>query len=465
MILSDPFCDQILDPEFLPAIEFFRAYDQDAARNPFATPVTLALCRPDGLCFHHSFTLLPDEPAFASRTLTFLERTLKFLLWMQGGSRVHFHGPPAFAEKLAAIYHHPRGKRAFDSHFLGKTVFGEAIEFITHSSAEDLPAARDRETSLGGHLDGCRIGFDLGGSDRKAAALIDGEVVHSEEVPWDPYFQSDPEYHLAGIRDSLQSAARHLPRVDAIGGSAAGVYLNNEVRAASLFRGVTDPVLQQDFVRPIFKNLRREWNDVPFEVINDGEVTALAAANSLQAHSILGIAMGTSLAAGYCNPRGGITPWLNELAFSPIDLRPQAPVDEWSGDQGCGVQYFSQQAAARLAPLAGFHFGKMPFPEQLVELQNAVKAGDDRALSVFHTIGHYLGHTIPLYARFYELEHILLLGRVLSGDGGQAIIDTAASTLALHEPELHDRIALHTPDEKMKRHGQAIAAASLPELP
>ena len=57
----------------------------------------------------------------------------------------------------------------------------------------------------------------------KAAALIDGEVVFSEETRWDPYFQSDPSYHLAGVRESLRRAAAHLPRVDAIGGSAAGI--------------------------------------------------------------------------------------------------------------------------------------------------------------------------------------------------------------------------------------------------
>src|SRR5258706_7502535 len=114
-------------------------------------------------------------------------------------------------------------------------MFDHPIE-VVHTAS--LPPERRSVASLGRHLNGCRIGFDLGGSDRKAAALIDGEVVFSEEIAWDPYFQKDPAYHLEGVHDSLQRAAAHLPRVDAIGGSAARVYLDQEVRAGSLLRGV-----------------------------------------------------------------------------------------------------------------------------------------------------------------------------------------------------------------------------------
>jgi predicted NBD/HSP70 family sugar kinase len=317
--------------------------------------------------------------------------------------------------------------------------------------------------SLGRNLDGCRIGFDLGGSDRKCAAVIDGKVVFSEEVVWDPYFQSDPNYHIEGIRDSLMRAAAHLPRVDAIGGSSAGVYVNNEVRAASLFRGVSEADFEKH-IRRIFFTLKERWNNVPFEVVNDGEVTALAGSMSLHADGVLGIAMGTSEAAGYVDPQGHITPWLNELAFTPVDFRDpaQAPVDEWSGDRGCGALYFSQQAVARLAPAAGFKFGKMPFPEQLVEVQEAIKQGDTRAGSIYETIGTCFGYSIAHYADYYDISNLLILGRVTSGEGGEIIINEAETVLATEFPEL--QIKLVVPDEKTKRHGQAVAAASLPAV-
>lgn len=454
----------MLDSDFRPAFPFLRDYHRRAVHHAESTRATLVIARPDGPCFHHELVLLPDEGEFTTANERYLERTLKTLLWTQGGSRIHFHGPQRLASRLGASYC-ASGERAFDASFIGEKIFRDTLTVTHHETAETLPVAQDKRTALGGHLEGCRIGFDLGGSDRKTAAVIDGKVVFSEEVPWDPYFQSDPTYHLEGIRHSLATAGKHLPRVDAIGDSAAGVYLDNEVRAASLFRGVTDSKVFDREVRPMFKKLREEWDNVPFDVINDGEVTALAAAMSLKSDSILGIAMGTSLATGYCDPNGQITSWLNELAFAPVDMQSQAPVDEWSGDLGCGVQYFSQQAVARLAPLAGFHFGKMPFPEQLVEVQKAVANGNPKARQIFSTIGHYLGHTLPLYAHFYPLKHVLLLGRVTSGEGGEIMLNTATKILRLNYPEVADQVQLHTPDEANKRHGQAIAAASLPMIP
>ena len=76
------------------------------------------------------------------------------------------------------------------------------------------------------------------------------------------------------------------------------MYISNRVRAASLFRGITDPAIFDRRVKNLFVELGQEWN-VPFEVLNDGDVTALAASMSLGRNSVLGIAMGTSVAAGY----------------------------------------------------------------------------------------------------------------------------------------------------------------------
>ena len=269
-------------------------------------------------------------------------------------------------------------------------------------------------------------------------------------------------HHLEGVHDSLQRAAAHLPRVDAIGGSAAGVYVNNEVRVASLFRGVPPDEFERH-IRRMFFTLQARWGGVPFEVANDGEVTALAGSMSLGANAVLGLSMGTSQAAGWVTPDGHITPWLNELAFAPVDYRADAPRDEWSGDLGCGVQYFSQQGVARLAPKAGFAFAAgQPLPEQLVAVQQAMAAGDPRARAVYATIGTCFGYALAHYADFYDVRHVLVLGRVTSGEGGAVILAQAAAVLRAEFPELADRIRLHTPDEQNKRHGQAVAAASLP---
>ncbi|MEA2067630.1 MAG: ROK family protein, partial [Verrucomicrobiota bacterium] len=394
--------------------------------------------------------------------LRYLERILKFLLWQRGGCKVLIAGCDPLAGKLEAVYS-PDGVRRFDHEFCGERAYGQDLE-ITACSFDELPESNEQTMPLGRHLDGCRIGFDLGGSDRKCAALIDGEVVFSEEIEWNPYFESDPNYHIEGINDTLQRAAAHLPRVDAIGGSAAGVYVNNEVRLGSLFRGVS-PADFNSKIRRIFFELKQRWNDIPFEVVNDGEVTALAGSMSMGENAVLGLSMGTSEAVGYVSPDGNITPWLNELAFAPVDYRENAPVDEWSGDVGCGVQYFSQQAVARLAPAAGIDFPEgTPFPEQLVEVQRLMAEGDERAAKIYSTIGTYLGYSIAHYADFYEIRKILLLGRVTSGQGGDVIIGKANEVLAAEFQGLEKQIEIVTPNEKDKRHGQAVAAASLPMI-
>lgn len=451
-----------LDPGFLPAVLWNRAYRALVAADPASQDLHLALARKDGTTFHHQLRILPHEGDHIPLNRKYVERIVKFLLWMKGGSRLYVAGNDSVAAILSGIYCED-GKRAFDWDIVGKGIFDETIS-VTPCALADLPPASESSVALGRNLDGCRIGFDLGGSDRKAASLIDGKVVFSEEIAWNPYFQPDPQYHLDGIRDTLKRAADHLPRVDTIGGSAAGDYINNEVRVASLFRGIADPTVFEKEVRPIFHNLQKEWGDIPFVVINDGEVTALAGSMSMEAHAVLGISMGTSLAAGYCTPSGHITNWINELAFAPIDYRDDAPADEWSGDVGCGVQYFSQQGVARLAPKAGFEFGELPFPEQLVAVQAAMENGHEGARKIYETIGVCYGYTIAHYAEFYEIENLLILGRVTSGAGGELILEKGAEVLRDEFPELAEQITMTTPDEKMKRHGQAVAAASLPAL-
>jgi predicted NBD/HSP70 family sugar kinase len=317
---------------------------------------------------------------------------------------------------------------------------------------------------LGGHLEGCRIGFDLGASDRKVSAVIEGKAVFSEEVVWNPSIQTNPNYHYQEIMSMLHHAAAYMPRVDAIGGSSAGIYIKNRVMSASIFRGISPEIFEKR-VKHIFLDIQKEWG-VPLEIINDGEITALAGSMSLEKNSVLGIAMGSSEAGGYINKDGNITGWLNELAFAPIDFNTEAPVDEWSGDRGCGVQYFSQVAVIRLAKKAGIIFDEKQTPAvKLKFVQELLTKGDNRAVKIFETIGVYLGYAIAHYADFYGIEHVLILGRVTSGAGGHIILQKAEQVLKEEFTELFENISLHLPDESIRRVGQSIAAASLPTLP
>ena len=446
-----------LDPHFCPPILFERRLLQTVRESEI---LVIAVERENGCVSRRELTVATDGSALGAETLRYVERVVKFMLWASGGWKLYIGGPAWIGRRIAAIYS-TSGQRAFDVALMER-VYEKPFEVVI-CSVEAVPVAKENETAIGGHLDGCRIGFDLGASDYKLSAVKDGETVFTTEIPWDPVKQVDPDYHCKAIRSGLELAAKHLSRVDAIGGSSAGIFVDDCPMVASLFRSV--PLNQYAAkIKPLFRRLRDEWG-VPFTVINDGDVTALAGAMSLKKQGMLGIAMGSSEAAGFLNRKGCVTGQLNELAFAPVDFNPAAAGDEWSGDIGVGSLYFSQQAVNKLAPAAGFKFPtEMGLPDRLKAVQDKADAGDENALKIFETIGVYLGYTLPWYAQFYDYEDVLILGRVTSGRGGEKVMETARMVLKKEFPEFAAKIQIHVPDEKSRRVGQAVAAASLPEI-
>ena len=390
----------------------------------------------------------------------YVERLIKSMLWVYGGYKVIFAGPKNVFDRIDAAYK-PDGLRSFDYGFMAK-VFEHPFE-CEYRELADMPETKGASASVGRHLDGCRIGFDAGGSDRKVSAVIDGETVYSEEVVWFPKTSKDPQYQYDGILSAMKTAASHMPRVDAIGVSSAGVIIDNRLMSSSIFLAVS-PEDYERVAKNVYLDTAREIGDVPVEVANDGDVTALAGAMDLGDNNVLGVAMGTSEAGGYVDGDGNVTGWLNELAFVPADYSKDAMVDEWSGDYGCGVKYFSQDAVIKLAPAAGIELDPSLSPaEKLKVVQGLMKEGDSRAAAIYETIGVYFGYTIAFYSRFYDIKHVLIMGRVTSGEGGQLVLDNAQKVLDAEFPELAEKITLHIPDENSRRVGQSVAAASLPE--
>lgn len=449
-----------LDPGFRPAALANRRFLEEVDASGAGVPLVIALERADGARSRLETRVFADGHARVGAGVDYAERLFKFLLWQWGGWKAWIGGPAAIGDALRAAYT-AGGSRDFDRRFMGGDVYDHAFAVVA-CRAEDVPPAAETSRPLGRHLDGCRVGFDLGASDRKASAVVDGQAVYSEEVVWTPSTQSDPDYHYREILTAIRTAASKMPRLDAIGGSAAGVYINDTVRVASLFRGV--PRERYDAVRGLFLRLRDELG-VPLAVVNDGDVTALAGSMSLEDDCVLGVALGSSEAAGYVNAEGNITGWLNELAFAPVDYQSDAPRDEWSGDRGVGAQYFSQQCVFRLAPRAGIEVPADALPaEKLKFVQARLESGDPAAASIWRTMGVYLGYTVAHYADRYALKHLLILGRCTSGRGGDILIDEARRVLGLEFPNLAARVNLQLPDEKSRRVGQSVAAASLPAL-
>ena len=452
----------VLDKNFYPMIKALTDFDKAVAASGKKVKVTLIAERSGGYNYVYAYDAFADG---VNDALNFrvAERLAKTILWVVGGFKISVAGSKSVYEYLKKAYT-IEGLRAFDVEFMSG-VYERPFE-VEWLEDDQIPAQKNASMRVGGYLNGCRIGFDAGGSDRKVSAVIDGEVVYSEEVVWNPKITSDPTYHYNEILTAMKTAASKMPTVDAIGVSSAGVYVDNKIMVASLFLKV-DKSVHGDYVKNMYINVAKEMSkeygkEIPLEVANDGDVTALAGAIDLEDNGVLGIAMGTSEAVGYINMQGGINGWLSELAFAPVDFNENAMQDEWSGDFGVGCKYFSQDAVIKLAEYGGYKFEDGLTPAQKLKVVQAMMDKDEPlAKQIYEDIGVYLAHTIPFYAKFYDIKHMLLLGRVMGGKGGDIILATCKQTLAEEYPQFAG-LDIGLPDEKNRRVGQSIAAASLP---
>ena len=372
-----------LDKGFIPMGLFNQAFLKTAKK-----PVALAVERSCGQIATVN-TFLHGTADMAEADAYYADRLVKSILWMKGGFRVYVDDVTIY--KALKTAYAPGGSREFDAGFMAG-VYEHPFEVVL---CDKVPAEKGASQAVGRHLGGCRIGFDAGGSDRKVSAVIDGEPVFSEEVVWFPKTNADPDYHYNGIVAALKAAAEKMPRVDAVGVSSAGVYVDNRTMVASLFLQVPKDQFEEKVKDIYIRAVQDTFGDVPLVVCNDGDVTALAGAMGLGENNVLGIAMGTSEAVGFVDAQGNITGWLNELAFMPVDAAPDAMEDEWSGDIGCGVKYFSQDGVIKLAPRAGIELDEALSPaEKLKVVQKLMEEGSDAAASVYRSIGTYLGHTL-----------------------------------------------------------------------
>ncbi len=452
-----------LDKGFKPAIIELRKFNEDVRANE-KNRLIIAVERNNGYVYRKEFDVFKDG-IDDERNVFIVERIVKSILWIVGGYKIYIAGSHYIYEQIASYYQNG-GLRDFDYHFMSG-VYENEVQVI-ECTYDNIPAEKKSSVPAGGNLKGRRIGFDAGGSDRKCSAVVNGESIYSEEVVWFPKLNSDPQYHYDGIYQAMKTSIEKMGGdVDAIGVSSAGVYIDNKAMVASLFIKVA----KEDFdakVKNIYINVVKQLeeelgHEIPLIVANDGDVTALAGAMDLKDNSVLGIAMGTSEAVGYVDENGNLTGWLSELAFVPADFNKDAMVDEWSLDFGVGCKYFSQDAVIKLAPLAGIELDEsLSLAEKLKAVQKLNNEGHEGANAIFETIGIYLAYTLAFYAEFYKIKHVILLGRVTSGKGGDTILEVCKDVLGKEFPE-YANFNICMPSEYMRRVGQSIAAASLPK--
>ena len=441
--MSSPF---LLEDDFLPAYESFHSF-QKKAQEDFG----IAVSRGQDIAFPFFFRITLDF----EESYFYAKKILLTLLWMVGGDKITLLAKEG--SSFASYFHH---RASLDPEIQTSC---KAMEEILSSPlsweiSPELPEKKERQASFGSSFSGSRIGLDLGGSDRKVTAMVDGKVVYSNETLWSPKGEKDYHYHVEGIKQSLLEAKSHLQKVDAVGVSIAGTCLDNNLIFPALFASVPE----SDKIGPVknlFKDLIPElFPNVPFQIENDGDVSAIGASVMFGMDNVLGLALGTSFAAGYAE-KGYLLSWINELSKAPINFSPSARKHYIFGIDGAASEYLSQKGIVLLLEKVGFPLSGT-LPEKLLQIQEEMKRGNPIVEKAYRDMGIYLGSSLAYFSLFYPVKNVLLLGRVLTGEGGQILMESAQEYLNSKNVE----IRLGSADENFKRLGQSYVAACLPKV-
>lgn len=467
-----------LDPNFSPVVLAKKQYLQ--ATEGCVDKLEWALPRVGGVA-RHSVPVFPEGHEDIDASIYIAGVLIQEMIWQRSASELQLAGPKAVCDAIARAYA-PGGMYEYEVTTMPNVCGTPGVPFqVKIVAAADLPEGKDTPQVCGKDANGCRLAFDLGKSDIKVVAVQDNEVKYSKETEWD-VTNPDPDYHFKAIIDAMKIGKDALPKIDAIGGSATGtVSANNEATWCDIFPNVP-PDAYKEKVVDIFIRIAKELaGDVPLKVINDGEVTALAAVQKIKAGKVLGISMGSSEGGGYANADGNLMGWINELCYIRLDLNPMAPSDPWTKGAHSGIShmYLGQRGATKLASAGGIEGPEdqiYPNPAMctirhenhaqcLKLIQEAMKtpAKEPRARLIYETVGVYLGYGLAQYTEFYEIDHIMILGRVSKGAGGDIMLAKAKEVLETEFPDIPP-IQFHTADDHFKAVGQCIAAAALPEV-
>jgi len=480
ILLSRPKVPAPLDPNFSPVV---LAKKQYAKAVEGCTDALEWACPRTGGCGRGKLIVFPEGHADMDASIYLAGVLIQEMIWQRSASELQLAGPKGVVDALARQFA-PGGMYEFEATQMpcvnGTPEAPFQVKVV--GSAADLPEAKDEPQTMGKEANGCRLAFDLGKSDIKVVAVQDGEIKYSKETEWD-VTNPDPEYHFKAIVDAMNLGKAELPKIDAIGGSATGtVSAKNEATWCDIFPNVPPDVYKEKVV-DIFSRIAKEvaGKEVPLKVINDGEVTALAAYQKIKAGNVLGISMGSSEGGGYANADGNLMGWINELCYIRLDLNPMAPSDPWTKQAHSGIShmYLGQRGTTKLAAAGGIEGPEeqmYPHPNMctikheghaqcLKLIQAAMKdpAKEPRARLIYETVGVYLGYGLAQYCDFYKLDHVMILGRVSKGAGGDIMLAKAKEVLETEFPEIPP-IQFHGADDHFKAVGQCIAAAALPEI-
>jgi len=440
------------EPGFIPAYKFIEAYLKGASQ-----PYALAWQRKDYISKFSTF--IYGTPEKSELDYYYLKLITEFTYNIWGGWKLYLCGDEALSLKIKAAMLDTLAK--FGSWGSIKLLFNQdfTVEFLPFEQCPQNEGSKP----FGNHLNGCRIGFDGGGSDRKVSAVIDGEVVYSEEVLWEAKFRSDIDYHYNEVLTAFKTAAAKMPRVDAIGVSIAGSMVGDQYYRGTITKEVSAKDMEEKG-RDLFRRAADQIGpNIPVVGRNDGDIAALAGAMSLQKNKLWGVPLGTGFGSGYVDGAGNLKDWSTNMAFSKVAVNEDAHSSELLGFIGIGESYISQNRVIEMAEKEGIEMPPELYPaEKLLIIQDYMNKGDSRTTRIFTYMGCCFAHMLPLADLFLDIEHVYLIGRLVSGKGGEVFVQECQRVLNEDYPDHAAKMTLWLPDENDRRVSQSVAAASLP---
>lgn len=442
-----------------PITEWHRRYRSAA---PGSGRFAVRFERPDraSLCFRTGL-VGSASPELVRYVRTYVHNRL----WAAGARRVVVDcGPDLFAALKSCF--DPGGQYYHQAEMMSR-VYRGPFE-IVRGPVVDRSDEGSGVPAQGDPKRGRHIGVDLGGSDVKVVAMRDGELLHHEKMDWRPRGMMRGRQVLDVVEDMVGRAlsAARLGRIDGIGLSTAGIVVGNRVVVSGIFSGLAAEEFD-GWVAPMGAKLSRAFGGAPTQVAHDGDMTPLWAYVHMGIKRVLGLSLGTGLGAGFVDEHGQVSGMLCEVGKTILDMDAEAPEHIYNKTRGAALHYCSQNAVFRLAEGAGIALDHVDMlAEKLRRVQALVDSGDRSATAVFEAVGRDLAVAVAEFHDYFHMAHVVLVGRVTAGRGGEILLASADAALKRDFPEVADEVRLHVPDSPagidrntFSEFAQAMAAA------
>lgn len=235
---------------------------------PSERGVELTVSLESGGAVRRQFRLgLPDieSPKLGRYLRTYVHNRL----WAIGAERVVLDCDQDLFDKIASAFR-PGGEFSHQVAMMSE-IYGCHFEIVRGDARDAAGGASGTTQQPGRPKVGKHIGVDLGGSDAKVVALVDGELRHHEKRDWKPKSFREGRQAVSVVCDLVKNALAKsgIDSPDGVGISSAGIVVNDRIMASGIFGGLPAEEFQE-WIVPMGERVSEAFGGVPIGVAHDG---------------------------------------------------------------------------------------------------------------------------------------------------------------------------------------------------